>query len=141
MLLILSLARFIQRYIINQLHTHNISYHNNALANINPKSIPSRIGEYGGQYVAESLMDCLQELEDGFHKANNDAECWKEYRSYYPYMGRPGHLHLADNLSKHAGGANIWLKREDLNHTGSHKINNALGQVLIAERLGKKEII
>lgn len=56
-------------------------------------------------------------------------------------MGRPGHLHLADNLTEHAGGANIWLKREDLNHTGSHKINNALGQCLIAKRLGKNNII
>ncbi|KAF8539898.1 tryptophan synthase beta subunit-like PLP-dependent enzyme [Trichophaea hybrida] len=64
-----------------------------------------------------------------------------EYRSYYPYMGRPGHLQYADRLTEHCGGARIWLKREDLNHTGSHKINNALGQVLLARRLGKKEII
>ncbi|EEY17914.1 tryptophan synthase [Verticillium alfalfae VaMs.102] len=58
---------------------------------------------------------------------NNDPKFWEEYRSYYDYMGRPGHLHLAERLTEHAGGANIWLKREDLNHTGSHKINNALG--------------
>ncbi|KAF8460239.1 tryptophan synthase beta chain [Kalaharituber pfeilii] len=106
-----------------------------------PEIIPSRFGEFGGQYVPESLMDCLHELEEGFAKANNDPSFWEEYRSYYEYMGRPGHLHLADNLTKHAGGANIWLKREDLNHTGSHKINNALGQVLIAKRLGKTNII
>ncbi|ORY13627.1 hypothetical protein BCR34DRAFT_586410 [Clohesyomyces aquaticus] len=104
-------------------------------------SIPPRFGEFGGQYVPESLMDCLAELEDGFNKIKDDAEFWKEYQSYYPYMGRPGQLHLAERLTEHAGGANIWLKREDLNHTGSHKINNALGQILLARRLGKTEII
>lgn len=103
--------------------------------------IPARFGEFGGQYVPESLMDCLRELESGFNDAVNDAKFWEEYRSYYEWMGRPGHLHLADRLTEHAGGANIWLKREDLNHTGSHKINNALGQVLVARRLGKTEII
>ncbi|KAF2005117.1 tryptophan synthase-like protein [Amniculicola lignicola CBS 123094] len=104
-------------------------------------SLPPRFGEFGGQYVPESLMDCLSELEAGFNEANNDPKFWEEYRSYYDYMGRPGHLHLAERLTEHAGGANIWLKREDLNHTGSHKINNALGQILVARRLGKTEII
>jgi tryptophan synthase len=103
--------------------------------------IPDRFGEFGGQYVPESLMDCLSELEDGFNKIKNDPSFWEEYRSYYEYMGRPGHLHLAERLTEHAGGANIWLKREDLNHTGSHKINNALGQLLLAKRLGKTKII
>lgn len=103
--------------------------------------IPERFGEFGGQYVPESLMDCLSELEDGFNKLREDPTFWEEYRSYYPYMGRPGQLHLADRLTKHVGGANIWLKREDLNHTGSHKINNALGQILLARRLGKTKII
>ena len=102
---------------------------------------PPRFGEFGGQYVPESLMDCLSELEKGFSQAVDDPKFWEEYRSYYDWMGRPGHLHLADRLTEHAGGANIWLKREDLNHTGSHKINNALGQILIARRLGKTEII
>ncbi|MCJ1300901.1 tryptophan synthetase [Hypocenomyce scalaris] len=106
-----------------------------------PAAIPSRFGEFGGQYVPESLMDCLAELEAGFNQAKNDPKFWEEYRSYYPYMGRPGQLHLAERLTEHAGGANIWLKREDLNHTGSHKINNALGQILLARRLGKTEII
>lgn len=106
-----------------------------------PEAVPSRFGEFGGQYVPESLMDCLSELERGFNSAINDPEFWKEFRSYYPYMGRPGQLHLAERLTEHAGGANIWLKREDLNHTGSHKINNAMGQILIARRLGKTEII
>lgn len=107
----------------------------------NPASIPSRFGEFGGQYVPESLMDCLAELEAGFNDANNDPKFWEEFRSYYSYMGRPGQFHLADRLTAMAGGANIWLKREDLNHTGSHKINNALGQILLAKRLGKTEII
>jgi tryptophan synthase len=102
---------------------------------------PARFGEFGGQYVPESLMDCLAQLEDCFNHAKDDPEFWKEYRSYYPYMGRPGQLHLAERLTQHAGGANIWLKREDLNHTGSHKINNALGQILLARRMGKTEII
>ncbi|RMZ74422.1 PHO87 [Pyrenophora seminiperda CCB06] len=102
---------------------------------------PARFGEFGGQYVPESLMDCLSELEEGFNAAIEDPKFWEEYRSYYDWMGRPGHLHLAERLTEHAGGANIWLKREDLNHTGSHKINNALGQVLVARRLGKTEII
>lgn len=104
-------------------------------------AIPSRFGEFGGQYVPESLMDCLAELEAGFNNAKDDPTFWEEYRSHYPFMGRPGQLHLASRLTAHAGGANIWLKREDLNHTGSHKINNALGQILLARRLGKTEII
>ncbi|KAK1751165.1 tryptophan synthase beta subunit-like PLP-dependent enzyme [Echria macrotheca] len=103
--------------------------------------IPERFGEFGGQYVPESLMDCLSELEEGFNKIKDDPAFWEEYRSYYPWMGRPGHLHKAERLTEYAGGANIWLKREDLNHTGSHKINNALGQLLLARRLGKTKII
>ena len=106
-----------------------------------PSVLPSRFGEFGGQYVPESLMDCLAQLEQCFNEAKDDPKFWEEYRSYYPYMGRPGHLHLAERLTEHAGGANIWLKREDLNHTGSHKINNALGQILLARRMGKTEII
>ncbi|SPO05304.1 probable tryptophan synthase [Cephalotrichum gorgonifer] len=103
--------------------------------------MPERFGAFGGQYVPESLMDCLSELTEGFAKIKDDPSFWEEYRSYYDYMGRPGHLHLAERLTEHAGGANVWLKREDLNHTGSHKINNALGQILLARRLGKTRII
>ncbi|ODA81521.1 hypothetical protein RJ55_00020 [Drechmeria coniospora] len=110
------------------------------LASLHGK-IPARFGEFGGQYVPESLMDCLSELEDGFNKIKDDPDFWEEYRSYYDYMGRPSRLHLAERLTDHAGGARIWLKREDLNHTGSHKINNALGQLLLAKRLGKTKII
>lgn len=104
-------------------------------------AIPSRFGEFGGQYVPESLMDCLAELEAGFESARNDPKFWDEYRSHYDYMGRPSKLHRAERLTEYAGGADIWLKREDLNHTGSHKINNALGQILLARRLGKTQII
>nr|POE90674.1 tryptophan synthase [Quercus suber] len=113
-----------------------------------PELIPSRFGQFGGQYVPESLMDCLAELEKGFNDAINDPKFWEEYRSYYPYMSRPSSLHRADRLtentrknSKPGMGASIYMKREDLNHTGSHKINNAIGQILIARRLGKTEII
>jgi tryptophan synthase len=108
---------------------------------VDPKALPARFGEFGGQYVPESLMDCLSQLEEGFNKIKDDPAFWEEYRTYYPWMGRPGQLHMAERLTEHAGGANIWLKREDLNHTGSHKINNALGQILLARRLGKTEII
>lgn len=113
----------------------------NANGTADPAIVPARFGEFGGQYVPESLMDCLSELEAGFNKIKDDPAFWEEYRTYYPYMGRPGQMHLAERLTEHAGGANIWLKREDLNHTGSHKINNALGQILLARRLGKTEII
>jgi tryptophan synthase len=102
---------------------------------------PARFGEFGGQYVPESLMDCLAELEQGFEAIKDDEAFWAEYRTHYAWMGRPGQLQRAERLTEHAGGATIWLKREDLNHTGSHKINNALGQVLLARRLGKTEII
>ncbi|PYH41970.1 tryptophan synthase beta chain [Aspergillus saccharolyticus JOP 1030-1] len=106
-----------------------------------PASTRGRFGDFGGQYVPEALTTCLNELEAGFQAALDDPAFWTEYRSYYPYMGRPSTLHRATRLTDSAGGANIWLKREDLNHTGSHKINNALGQILIARRLGKTEII
>ena len=100
-----------------------------------------RFGDFGGQYVPEALQACLAELEKGFEDAVADPEFWKEFKNLYSYIGRPSSLHKAERLSEHAGGAQIWLKREDLNHTGSHKINNALAQVLIAKRLGKKKII
>jgi tryptophan synthase len=103
--------------------------------------LESRFGQFGGQYAPEALVDCLDEIERGFVKLRDDPEFWKEFESYYDYMGRESPLHKADRLSEICGGANIWLKREDLNHTGSHKINNALGQALLAQRLGKKRII
>lgn len=140
----------IQKYInevVGGRQVQSVPYNDNYQP-LEPKSVkealhnlPDRFGNFGGQYVPESLYTCLEELEQAFEEANNDPKFWEEYRSYYPYMGRPSSLHLADRLTQRAGGAQIWLKREDLNHTGSHKINNALGQALIAKRLGKKEII
>lgn len=100
-----------------------------------------RFGEFGGQYVPEVLFSCLKELEQSFRDACKDPEFWAEIKSYYPYMGRPSSLHVAERLTERMGGARIWLKREDLNHTGSHKINNALAQVLLAKRMGKKRVI
>ena len=100
-----------------------------------------RFGEFGGRYVPEILVDALDELEKAFVEAKNDPEFWKEFESHYDFIGRPSHLQLAERLTAEAGGARIWLKREDLNHTGAHKINNAVGQVLLAKRLGKKRII
>lgn len=76
-----------------------------------------------------------------FIKVKDDPEFWNEIKSYYDFVGRPSKLQLAKRLTETCGGARIWLKREDLNHTGSHKINNALGQILLAKRLGKKRII
>ena len=125
----------------NGLETEDVEELVQKLASMHGTKLPERFGEFGGQYVPESLMDCLSELEEGFNKIKDDPAFWDEYRSYYPYMGRPGQLHLAERLSEYAGGAKIWLKREDLNHTGSHKINNALGQILLAKKLGKTRII
>ncbi|EGF79290.1 hypothetical protein BATDEDRAFT_35440 [Batrachochytrium dendrobatidis JAM81] len=104
-------------------------------------ALPPRFGEFGGQYAPEALVDCLDEIETAFDVAMKDPAFWKEFQSYYPYMNRPSSLHLAERLTEECGGAQIWLKREDLNHTGSHKINNALGQALLAKRLGKRRII
>ncbi|KAJ5699901.1 hypothetical protein N7536_002914 [Penicillium majusculum] len=95
----------------------------------------------GVQYIPGSLTEGLTELENGFNAANADPAFWAEIDSYAAYANRPSPLHLASRLSAYAGGANIWLKREDLNHTGSHKITNALGQILLARRLGKTSII
>ncbi|KZT71419.1 tryptophan synthase [Daedalea quercina L-15889] len=110
-------------------------------AEIKKSGLPARFGQFGGQYVPESLWDALVEIEDAHESAMKDPEFWKEFESLYGYMNRPSNLYKAEQLTKHAGGATIWLKREDLNHTGSHKINNAIGQILLAKRLGKKRIV
>lgn len=102
---------------------------------------PPRFGKFGGQYIPEALFDCHAELEKAYLTAITDPSFWKEFESYYEYIGRPSELYYAGRLTEHAGGARIWFKREDLNHTGSHKINNAVGQILLALRLGKKRII
>ena len=99
-------------------------------------------GEFGGAYVANSLKEVLKDLENNFYNYIEDEEFQKELAYYYKnYVGRESPLYYAENLSKYIGGAKIYLKREDLNHTGAHKINNALGQVLLAKRANKKKII
>lgn len=98
--------------------------------------------QFGGQYVPETLMNALQELENEYEKAINDESFMEEYRYYLKeYVGRPSTLDYAENITKDLGGAKIYLKREDLNHTGAHKINNAIGQILLAKRMGKKKIV
>ena len=99
-------------------------------------------GQYGGQFVPETLMTPLKELEDAYEKVKQDPSFYKELNDYLThYVGRNTPLYYAERLSKASGGAKIYLKREDLNHTGAHKINNALGQALLAKRMGKKKII
>lgn len=101
-----------------------------------------RYGEYGGQYAPETLMSALNELEDEYNRAKNDPEFIKELEVYLnEYAGRPSGLYYAEKITKDLGGAKVYLKREDLNHTGSHKINNVLGQALLAKRMGKKKVI
>jgi tryptophan synthase beta chain len=98
-------------------------------------------GEFGGQYVPETLYPALVELESAMGNAFNDAEFWTEFEGLMTdYVGRPSPLTCAHRLSAHYG-MEVWLKREDLNHTGSHKINNAIGQILLARRMGKSRII
>lgn len=98
--------------------------------------------EFGGQYVPEKLKVKLNEIEKNFYEAINDESFIKEYKYYLKqYVGRPTPLYFAKNLTGYAKGAKIYLKREDLNHTGAHKINNALGQVLVAKRMNKTHII
>ncbi|KAK0550592.1 hypothetical protein OC846_003607 [Tilletia horrida] len=100
-----------------------------------------RFGTFGGAFVSEALVDAINELDKVYTEALNDPEFDKEIKGWYEYIGRPSTLYEATRLTEHAGGARIWLKREDLNHTGSHKINNAIGQLLIARRIGKTRII
>jgi tryptophan synthase beta chain len=99
-------------------------------------------GEFGGSYVPEALKKVLKEVEENFYKYIEDEEFLKELDYYQKqYIGRENPLYFAERLTEKAGGAKIYLKREDLNHTGAHKINNAMGQALLAKRMGKKRII
>lgn len=99
-------------------------------------------GEFGGQFVPEVLMHAIQELNDIYQEAKKDPNFQAEMQGYLKnYVGRETPLYFAKNLTKKLGGAKIYLKREDLNHTGAHKINNALGQVLLAKRMGKNRIV
>lgn len=101
-----------------------------------------RFGQFGGRFVPETLMFALEELADAYRKARGDADFQAELNDLFQdYVGRPSRLYFAKRLTEHAGGAQIFLKREDLNHTGAHKINNALGQALLCQRMGKKRVI
>ena len=99
-------------------------------------------GEFGGQYVPQELKEKLNEIENEFKKSIEDSNFNEEYIYYLKqYVGRPSPLYFAKNLTEYAGGAKIYLKREDLNHTGAHKINNTIGQILLAKRMNKTHII
>lgn len=101
-----------------------------------------RYGEFGGQYAAETLMNALIALEDAFEKYKDDKQFNEELNFYHKnYTGRPSLLYYAEKMTKDLGGAKIYLKREDLNHTGAHKINNVIGQCLLAKRMGAKKVI
>jgi tryptophan synthase beta chain len=112
---------------------------------MDPRELPDawgRFGPYGGKYAPEVLMPALEELEGFYVKVRNDSDFRKELEGLLrDFVGRPSPLYFAERLTEHCGGAKVYLKREDLNHTGAHKINNSLGQVLIAKRMGKKRII
>ena len=101
-----------------------------------------RFGEFGGRYVAETLMPNILALEKAYEAAKADPAFTAEFEDFLKhYVGRPSPLYFAERLTEHFGGAQIWLKRDELNHTGAHKINNCLGQVLLAKRMGKTRII
>jgi tryptophan synthase beta chain len=99
-------------------------------------------GIFGGRFVAETLMPLILDLERQWNEVKNDPDFRAELADLSThYAGRPSKLYFAEGLTRHLGGAKVYFKREDLNHTGSHKINNCLGQILLAKRMGKKRII
>jgi len=101
-----------------------------------------RFGIFGGRFVSETLMPLILELEEQYERAKTDDSFWEEMNFLWKhYVGRPSPLYLAKRLTEAAGGAQIWLKREDLNHTGAHKINNTIGQALLTKRMGKTRVI
>ena len=101
-----------------------------------------RFGPYGGRFVAETLMPLVHELNAAYEAAKADPSFQAELDGFLTdYVGRPSPLYLAERLTEHHGGADIWFKRDELNHTGAHKVNNVLGQILLARRMGKKRII
>jgi len=113
-----------------------------ALKAYNLPDAEGHFGPYGGVFVAETLMHALDELRTQYERMRNDAWFVAEFESELKhYVGRPSPVYHARRLSQHAGGAQIWLKREDLNHTGAHKINNTIGQALLAKHMGKKRVI
>src|SRR3954453_13037699 len=99
-------------------------------------------GNFGGRFVAETLMPLILDLEKAYADAKADPSFQREMNGYLrDYVGRPSPLYFAERLTRHLGGAKIYFKREELNHTGSHKVNNVLGQIMIAQRMAKKRII
>jgi tryptophan synthase beta chain len=101
-----------------------------------------KFGEFGGRYVSETLMPLILELESAYLEAKNDVNFQKEFAYYLEhYAGRPSPLYFAQRLTEQVGGAKIYFKRDELNHTGSHKINNCIGQILLAKKMGKKRVI
>ena len=105
-------------------------------------TVKGRFGRFGGQFVPETLMTALKELDEAYDQYKDDEDFQTELRYYLKnYVGRETPLYFAERLTEHCGGAKVYLKREDLNHTGAHKINNALGQALLAKRMGKKKIV
>ena len=101
-----------------------------------------RFGAYGGVYVAETLMAALDELNAEYARAKADPAFWQEYHHELKhFVGRPSPIYHAKRWSEQLGGAQIYFKREDLNHTGAHKVNNTIGQALLARRMGKKRVI
>ena len=110
--------------------------------NQNLPDATGHFGEFGGRYAPETLMSPLLELEDAYMSLREDSEFQEEFQYYLrEYVGRPNPLYYAERLTQALGGAKIYLKREDLNHTGAHKINNTIGQILLARRMGKNRII
>jgi len=101
-----------------------------------------RFGDYGGRYVAETLMPLVLELEEAYAAAKADPSFQEELDGFLrDYVGRPSPLYFAERLTEHFGGADVWFKRDELNHTGAHKINNCMGQILLARRMGRTRII
>ena len=101
-----------------------------------------RFGIYGGRFVSETLMPLILDLEAEYERAKTDPEFWAQMDDLWThYVGRPSPLYFAERLTEHLGGAKIYMKRDELNHTGAHKINNVLGQILLARRMGKTRII
>lgn len=99
-------------------------------------------GIFGGRYVAETLMPLILNVEKAYEQARNDDDFWAEFHHLMKhYVGRPSPLYFAERLTEHFGGAKIYMKRDELNHTGAHKVNNTIGQILLARRMGKKRII
>ena len=106
------------------------------------KSLPTKFGDYGGQFVPETLVPALAELESAYLHYRDDPKFQAEFDHLLKtYVGRPTPLTFATRLTEQCGGAKIYLKREDLAHSGAHKINNALGQALLAKRMGKQRVI